>query len=184
MNVTVILADGCEEVEALTIIDVLRRAQVNVKGVSVSNSLTVKGSHGIDFNADAFFDENEQCDMIVLPGGMGGRNNILASVSVLDKCKKMADEDKYVCAICAAPTILGRSGILNGKKATCYPGLENELNGAVIQEGDVVVDGKIITSKGPATAMKFAVELVRAIKGDDVANSVASGLLLREPLTN
>ena len=68
MNVTVILADGCEEVEALTIIDVLRRAQVNVKGVSVSNSLTVKGSHGIDFNADAFFDENEQCDMIVLPG--------------------------------------------------------------------------------------------------------------------
>lgn len=180
--IVVFLADGCEEVEALTQIDVLRRGGIDVKGVSINNNKTIKGAHGIDFMADCtIFDiDFEKVDMVVLPGGLGGRDNLINSREVVTVCKKFNEEGKYVAAICASPSILGENGILEGIKTVCYPGFEGQCKGAYIQEGvNVVKDGNIITSRGPATAMEFAVELLRTVAGDEKADEVASGLLFK-----
>ncbi len=178
--VIVFLADGCEEIEALSVIDTLRRGNVEVKGASISDSLVVKGAHGIDFMADCFFrDINfDKVEMVVLPGGLGGRNNLMADKNVVTVCKKFNELGKYVTAICASPSVLGENGILNGRRATCYPGFEEQCKGAVMLGDRVVVDGNIITSKGPGTAFEFAVELLRALKGSEAADSVAEGLIL------
>ncbi len=178
--VIVFLANGCEEIEALSVIDTLRRGNVEVKGVSISDSLTVNGAHGIDFMADCLFqDVNfDKAEMVVLPGGLGGRNNLMADKNVVTVCKKFNELGKYVAAICASPSVLGENGILQGRKATCYPGFEEQCRGAEISDEKVVKDGNIITSKGPGTAFLFAVELLRALKGDEAADSVAQGLIL------
>lgn len=178
--VIVFLADGCEEIEALSVIDTLRRGNVEVKGVSISDSLVVKGAHGIDFMADCLFQEInfDRAEMVVLPGGLGGRNNLMADKNVVTVCKKFNELGKYVTAICASPSVLGENGILQGRKATCYPGFEEQCRGAEILGDRVVKDGNIITSKGPGTAFEFAVELLRALKGDEAAENVAQGLLL------
>lgn len=180
--VVVFLADGCEEVEALTQIDVLRRGGVDVKGVSINADKSIKGGHGIEFMADCtIFDiDFEKVDMIVLPGGLGGRDNLMKSREVTAVCKRFNEEGKYVTAICASPSVLGENGILQGRKAVCYPGFEGQCKGADIQsDANVVKDGNIITSKGPATAMEFALELLRAAAGDEKAEEVASGLLFK-----
>lgn len=178
--VIVFLANGCEEIEALSVIDTLRRGNVEVKGVSISDSLTVKGAHGIDFMADCLFQEVnfDKVEMVVLPGGLGGRDNLMADKNVVTVCKKFNELGKYVAAICASPSVLGENGILIGRKATCYPGFEEQCRGAEILDDKVVTDGNIITSKGPGTAFLFAVELLRTLNGNDTADSVARGLIL------
>lgn len=178
--VIVFLANGCEEIEALTQIDVLRRCGVEVKGVSITSEKVIKGSRNIDFLADTtIFDiDFEEVEMVILPGGLIGRDNLLKSKEVVAVCKKFNEIGKYVAAICASPSVLGESGILQGKKATCYPGFESQLKGADIIEGEnVVIDGNIITSRGPATAMEFALEIVKILKGEDVYKEVKAGLL-------
>ncbi len=179
--IVVFLADGCEEVEALTQIDVLRRAGIEAMGVSITADKVIKGAHGIDFMADCtLYDiDFENVEMVVLPGGLGGRDNLMNSREVVAVCKKFNELGKLVAAICASPSVLGENGILNGKKAACYPGFEKQCRGAEILNKNVVRDGNIITSRGPATAMEFAVELVRAIAGDDVAENTAKGLLFK-----
>lgn len=179
--VVVFLANGCEEIEALTQIDVLRRAGIDTKGVSISTDKVIKGAHGIDFIADCtIFDiDFDIVDMVVLPGGLGGRNNLMASKETVTVCKKFNELNKYVAAICASPSVLGENGILQGKKVVCYPGFEKQCLGAEILSDNVVKDGNIITSKGPATAMEFAVELVRTIAGDEAAENVSNGLLIK-----
>lgn len=178
-KVVVFLANGCEEIEALTPIDVLRRGGVEVIGVSISDSLTVKGAHGIDFMADEIFEniDFEDINMVVLPGGLGGRNNLMAHSGVVDICKSFNEKGKYVTSICASPSVLGENDILQGKKAICYPGFEKQLKGAEVTDENVVKDGNIITSKGPATAMEFALKLLEAIKDSKTAEEVAGGLL-------
>lgn len=178
-KVVVFLADGCEEVEALTPIDVLRRGGVNVVGVSISNGKMIKGSHGINFMADEVFENIDfnDVDMVVLPGGLGGRNNLMAHSGVVDVCKKFNDEGKFVTSICASPSVLGENGILNGKKAICYPGFESQLKGAIVTDEDVVEDGNIITSKGPGTALAFSLKLLKTIAGKEVSDKVAQGML-------
>ena len=175
----IFLADGCEEVEALTVIDVLRRGGVEAVGAAIGSSLAVNGSHGIAFKADCLLaDVNlSNTDMVVIPGGMVGKNNIAACEKAVEICKDMAQNGKYVCAICAGPTVLGKNDMLNSVKATCYPGLEKELKGAIITDENVVVDKNFITSKGPATAMEFSLYLLEALEGEKVANAVADGLL-------
>ena len=175
----IIVADGLEEVEALTVVDLLRRASIEIDMVSIMSGLDIRGAHGIDFKADKVLKEvalNSYAG-IILPGGMGGVNNIKKCTAVIEALKEAKASNRLVAAICAGPTVLGVNNMLENVKATCYPGLEGELLGAKVSEGKVAADKNIITSKGPGTAMEFAIELVRYIKGEEVAASLTAGLI-------
>jgi 4-methyl-5(b-hydroxyethyl)-thiazole monophosphate biosynthesis len=176
------LADGFEEIEALTVVDVLRRAGLPTETVSIMNRLSVTGAHGIQVIADLLFEDAvyADCELIVLPGGMPGATNLDEHDRLREKIQSFAIHGKKLAAICAAPLVLGHAGVLEGKEATCYPGFEDELTGAVLTETDVCVSGDITTSRGPGTAAAFALELVRQLKGDAVADSVASDMLFQK----
>ncbi len=178
-KVIVFLAEGFEEIEAISIIDVLRRAEVSVTTVSISKEKEVKGAHNVPVVADKLFDDVDfaSYDMIVLPGGMPGAKNLQEHEGV-KKQVEVFEKDKHVGAICAAPMVLGGMGLLKGRRATCYPGFEAELIGATITNEEVTVDGNIITGKGPAFAMKFALQLVETLAGKATRNEVSNGLLL------
>ena len=148
-KVSVILADGFEEIEALTVVDLLRRAQIYVGTVSITDDYTVHGAHGINVQAEDLFEEVAfvESDMIVLPGGMPGTSNLNAHEGVRRVVKEFNRDGKYIGAICAAPTILGNLGLLKGKRVSCYPSVEQEIQGAVMTRTDVTVDGNLITSR-------------------------------------
>ena len=173
------LATGFEEVEALTVIDLLRRAGIEVKSVSITGEKRVMGTHNIPVEADITFEEANyaECDMIVLPGGLPGADYLGEHEGLTAQIRDFAANDKYLAAICAAPQVFGAQGILEGKKATIYPSMEGCLIGAEPQDEIIVVDGKIITSMGPATAMPFALKLIEVLKGKEASDAVASGLL-------
>lgn len=173
------LADGFEEVEALTVVDVLRRAGVDAKTVSMSGDQLVRGTHGIEVKADLPFDEAnyEACEMIVLPGGLPGATNLRDHAGLTARIREFAKAGKNLAAICAAPMAFGACGILEGKEATIYPGMEAELAGAKATGENVTVCGNIITGKGPALAMEFALALVEQLKGAETRENVAEGLL-------
>lgn len=173
------LATGFEEIEALTIVDVLRRCGCDIQLVSVTGNGSVEGAHGITVESDVLFEDAdyENCNMIVLPGGMPGTVNLLAHKGLCDMIGRFAREERYLAAICAAPMVLGQLGVLKGKKATIYPGMESELKGAEALSDRVVRDGAVITSKGPGTAMEFALELGGILCGRDVAEETRQGLL-------
>lgn len=173
------LAEGFEEIEALTVVDLLRRAEISVKTVSMEKGLEVKGAHDILVKADIMFSDAdyEECEMIVLPGGMPGTSNLMKNEDLLNRIKEFNREGKNIAAICAAPMILGEIGILDGKKATIYPGMESHLKQGEYKDMPVVVDGNIITSKGPATAMTFALELVGILKDEAAKEETSKGLL-------
>lgn len=166
------LAKGFEEIEAITTVDMLRRAGVEVSTVAVDGEdLIAEGAHGIGIRADLPADEIsfENMDGIILPGGMPGTINLENSEVVMKALDYCVENDLYVFAICAAPQILGHKGILSGKKATCYPGFENELMGAVLSDLPAVCDGKVITAKGPGATVDFAAEIITKLKGAGVA---------------
>ena len=174
--VYVFLADGFEEVEALTPIDVLRRAGVEVRTIGVTGK-TVTGTHGVPMVADILPEETDlaAADMIFLPGGMPGTTNLYASDFVRDAVKQFTESGRYVTAICAAPSvILGGMGILNGKRATCYPGMESGMTGATPLERTCVVDGRIITACGVGGALDFGCALVSALCGEEKARRIAA----------
>ena len=173
------LADGFEEIEALTIVDVLRRAKIETETVSIMGTLPVTGAHDIRVIADIIFEDAvyDNCELIVLPGGMPGATNLDGHERLREKIQSFENQGKKIAAICAAPLVLGHAGVLKGKEATCYPSFEDELTGATISEEDVCVSGNIITSRGPGTAMAFALELVRQLKGDKVRDLVAKNML-------
>ena len=171
--VYVLLAEGFEEVEAFTPVDLLRRAGVETRLVGVT------GARGINVVTDLSMDEVDlaKADMLVLPGGMPGTTNLYADKRVTDAVRTMADAGKYVAAICAAPSnILGGMGLLEGKKATCYPGMEDGMKGSTPVKANAVTDGKIITGCGVGGALDFACELITALcgkaKADEIAESV------------
>ena len=178
-KVIVFLAEGFEEIEAISIIDVLRRAEVSVTTVSISKEKEVKGAHNVPVVADKLFDEVDfaSYDMIVLPGGMPGAKNLQEHEGVIKQIEAF-EKNKQIGAICAAPMILGGMGLLKGKRATCYPGFEAELIEANITNEAVTVDGNITTGKGPAFAMQFALQLVETLAGKGTRNEVSNGLLL------
>ena len=174
--VYVLLAEGFEEVEALTPLDLLRRAGVEAKLVGVTGAV-VHGSHGIGIETDLPMDEADwdKADMVVLPGGMPGTTNLYADARVTDAVRMCYDEGKYVAAICAAPSvILGGMGLLKGRKATCYPGMESGMAGAIPLERTCVVDGRIITACGVGGALDFGCALVSALCGEEKARKIAA----------
>ena len=176
--VYVFLAEGFEEIEALTVVDLGRRAGLDVQTVSITRDKTVTGARGIPVNTDTVLKkvEWERADMLVLPGGMPGTRNLEACDELMSHVDEMAHSGRRVSAICAAPTILGHRGILEGKRACCYPGLEGQLTGAAVCADSVSVDGNIITSRGVGTAIDFALaiitELISADKADEIAGAV------------
>lgn len=160
--IIVLLADGFEEIEALTPVDMMRRAGLDVKTVGISGK-TVVGSHGIAVVADATTDEIDlsKVDFAVFPGGMPGSLNLDASPYTDEVISAVLSNGGRLAAICAAPLVLGRRGLLNGKNATCFPGFEGELHGATIIDADFVTDGNITTGRGMEYSLPFAKELVR-----------------------
>ena len=165
--VDMFLAEGFEEIEALCPLDIMRRAGIEVRTVGVSGK-EITGAHKITVTADITLDEYEYSspDMIFLPGGMPGTLNLAASDKVIAAVKNAFAEEKYITAICAAPSILGDMGFLVGKEAICYPGFEDRLTGALISSKKVVRDGNIITAKGMGAALELGLEIVRIFKGD------------------
>jgi 4-methyl-5(b-hydroxyethyl)-thiazole monophosphate biosynthesis len=165
------LADGFEEIEALAVIDVLRRADIAAKTVSVTGARNVTGAHDIVVVADLLFEEADyaSCEMIVLPGGMPGTTNLSRHEGLVKQIGAFAQNGKWIAAICAAPSILGKMSLLKGKRATSFPGYENDMIGAAYTEERVVLDGKFITSRGAGTAMEFALKLVELLKDEHTA---------------
>ncbi len=179
-TVALFLANGFEEIEALGTVDILRRANINVITTSITDSTEVVGAHNISIVADKVFSELDfsTVDVIVLPGGMPGAKHLNEHDKLKAKIKEFAEKGNIVGAICAAPMVLGGLGLLDGKRATCYPSFEKYLIGANTTGEKVVVDQNIITGKGPAFVFDFALQLVETILGETVKNEVRAGLLL------
>lgn len=181
-NSFVFLAEGFEEVEALTIVDILRRAEIPVKTVSITSSLQVRGAHGITVSADLLFDNTlfDDAPWLILPGGMPGAVNLYEFAPLHGLLRRQLDSKSgQIAAICAAPAVvLGKLGLLEGEKATCYPGFEEGLLNARAVDAPVVVSGKFVTGNGPANAMLWALTVVKQSLGTQKALEVGSGLLL------
>lgn len=183
-NSTVLLAvaDGTEEIELITLADVLRRADIDVTIVSVMTQRQITGAHNIQLRADALMADviEQEFDAIVLPGGMPGAKNLSDCTALISMLKEQHSRGELVAAICASPAVvLARHGLLEGRRAVAYPGFEDGLveAGATLVVENVVHDGNIITSRGPATAMEFALYLVQVLVGDVKAAEVKAGLL-------
>jgi 4-methyl-5(b-hydroxyethyl)-thiazole monophosphate biosynthesis len=179
-SILIHLATGFEETEAVTIIDVLRRANLNVTTVSITGSLKVTGAHNIAIEADQLYDEADypHASMIVLPGGMPGTTNLLNHSGLTGQLKLFNGENRYIAAICAAPMILGSLGFLEGKNAVCYPGFESKLTGATVLFSPFAVDGNLITGRGVGTALDFSLEIVRILKGEKLASDLRTALVI------
>ena len=175
--VYVFLADGFEEIEAIAPIDIMRRANIEVKTVGVTGK-TVTGAHGIEITSDLSLGDVSLCDanLLFLPGGMPGTTNLLENNTLKDLILSANEKGIYISAICAAPMILGSLGLLNGKKATCFPGFEEYLNGAALSSKKVVFDGNTITSKGAGTAHLLGFKFVEILKSKDLADELFSAM--------
>lgn len=177
----IFMADGCEEIEGLAVVDVVRRAKMDITTISVNKTNTVTGSHNIIFQTDTVFEDVnfDELDGIILPGGMPGTLNLGAHEGVVSLVKKFAADGKLVCAICAAPSVLGAAGILEGKKATCHPGFEEKLTGATTLLDNVVTDGNVITSRGMGTAIDFGLAIVSYFKDQSMVDDVKLHLVYK-----
>jgi len=176
--VYILLGDGFEETEAIVPADLLRRAGVEVRLVGI-NGLSATGSHAITVQADMTLDQADpdQVELLFLPGGMGGVSAIQESPAALALVRAVYDKGKYVTAICAAPTILGKLGLLQGRKAVCYPGMEVLLAGAQVCRGKpYVVDGTIVTGEAAGSALPFGLKLVELLRGREAALQVAQAV--------
>lgn len=164
-------AEGFEEVEAIAALDVIRRAEIEIESVGIG-SKQITGSHGITVICDKSEDDislSDKLDGVILPGGMPGTTNLQNNKTVnmfIDYC---TENNLYLCAICAAPMILGQKGLLNKKNATCFPGFENFLSGAILSDEYVCTDGKIITARGMGSAVNFGLAIAAAVKGEKVS---------------
>lgn len=179
--VYLLLGDGFEEMEAMAPCDILRRGGVEVQTLSVSGQ-PVMGAHGVPVMADRMVADADPdaAEMVILPGGWGGVQSIESCAAAMELIRQVWEAGKYVAAICAGPTALSKLGIPDGKKATCYPGLEDLMGAALMQRGAAVVqDGRLITGEAPGAAVAFAVKLLEVLKGDETAKKVTEGLVLR-----
>lgn len=178
----VFLADGFEEIEAISVIDILRRAGMDVKTVSITASLQVKGAHGIMVVADVLYDSTlfTDAEWLIFPGGLPGATNLYEFAPLQGLIQNQAASEKgRMAAICAAPgEVLGQLGVLKGEKFTCYPSFEGKVEGGIHQPDKVVVSGKYVTANGPSSATLWALEIVKESLGEAVATEVASGMLL------
>ena len=178
-KIAVHLAEGFEEIEAVSIIDVLRRAEINVIVVSISDIMQVTGSHGIKIIADRLFNsvDYELIDMIILPGGMPGSAHLNEHLGLREQILNFNENNKLLGAICAAPLVFGNLKILKNKNATCYPGFENQLHGAIVTHENLEVADNIITAKGAGVAIDFALKIVEILKGKILAEKLAEKMI-------
>lgn len=173
------LATGFEEIEALTVVDVMRRAGMDVKTISITGNLTVRGAHGIPVEADALYEKTDFItpEWLILPGGMPGATN-LSEYAPLNSMLKVQAQAGKIAAICAAPAVvLGPLGILEGKEATCYTGFEKGMTGAIQRDAPVIALDRLITANGPSAAQRFALAIVANSMGESVAQEVGSAML-------
>lgn len=178
-RIAIFFANGYEEIEALTVVDLCRRAGITVDMVSVTGDATVTGSHGISVAMDQIFEDTDSSvyDMLVLPGGMPGTRNLEAHCGLMAWIDAFYQDGKYIAAICAAPTVFGHRGILKGKNACCYPGMEVELTGAKVGYEAVITDGNVVTSRGMGCAIPFALEIVRLLCGEEKAQNLSKAIV-------
>ncbi|MBQ9493707.1 MAG: DJ-1/PfpI family protein [Oscillibacter sp.] len=178
-TLAICMADGCEEIEGLTAVDLLRRAGIPVEMVSIGTDRRVTGSHGITFEADTTAQDADWNAYagIILPGGMPGTLNLKKNAYVRKAVEAYDREKKLVAAICAAPTVLADCGALNGRAATCYPGMEDQLTGADFRTDPVVLDGHILTSRGLGTAISFALAIVAYCKDRTAADQLSEKIV-------
>ena len=178
----VFFADGFEEIEALSVVDVLRRAGMSVVTVSINFNAQAVGAHGVPVVTDAVIADipaDVDAEWLVLPGGMPGASNLAACAPLVSLLRSQYEAGRGVAAICASPSVVfGPLGFVNGRKAVCYPGMEDGLAGADVQSSQVAVDGNVITGNGPAAASRFALAIVEQTVGADAADQVAQGMLL------
>lgn len=175
------LATGFEEVEALTVVDILRRGNVDCKTVSITGDYDVTSSHAVTIRADLVFDEQDlsDADMLIMPGGVPGTPNLKAHKGLEKLILQYKEKRKYLAAVCAAPGIYGEMGLLEGKNATCYPGMEEALQGANYLTNRVVCDGQFITSRGMGTCIDFGLTLLEKLTDKDTADEVAHKIVYR-----
>ena len=179
--VYMLLGTGFEETEAIAPLDLLRRAGVEVRTLGI-NGKTVYGSHGIGVEADLELAENMDlgnAEMIILPGGLGGVASIRASKTAMDLIRKFHEQGLYTAAICAGPTILADLGITDGKRATCYPGCEEQMGSAIMADAAAVTDGTVITGTSAGCAIPFGLELIRALKDEQTARKIEKQIVIR-----
>lgn len=178
-KVCVFLADGFEEIEGLTVVDILRRADIETETVSVMGRKEIQGAHGIKVEADSIFEQTEahKADMVVLPGGMPGTLNLKAHGGLIELLKSFDREKKYIAAICAAPSILAELGILKGRKACSYPSFEDKLEGADVVREPAVTDGHVTTGRGMGAAIPFALRLTALLAGREKAEEVKESIV-------
>ncbi|NQU51275.1 MAG: DJ-1/PfpI family protein [Bacteroidetes bacterium] len=181
IKIAVQLAKGFEEIEAVSIIDILRRAEISVTVVSVTGELEVTGSHNITISADQLFEEVNfaEYDMIVLPGGIPGALNLKKHIGLQNQILDFHKNGKFLGAICAAPLVFGNLGILKNRSATCYPGFEDQLLGAEVTTNNVELSDKIVTGKGAGVAMEFALKIVEMFKGKVLADELAKKMIVK-----
>lgn len=174
------LANGFEEIEALATLDILRRLGLEVETVSITGTRLIRGAHGIPVMVDTLYRKGTltSSDGFILPGGMPGAKNLMASESLKRAIQAHHREGKLIAAICAAPIVLANAGILEGRKVTCYPGFEEQLTGAVVKNDMVVVDGNLITGKGPGAAMPFAFAIANKFLRKQKIDKVKFDMLL------
>ncbi len=182
MKTAIFLTSGFEEIEALTVVDILRRAKISCDMISVDDDMEVTGAHGIEVKADSLISQIdfEEYECMILPGGSPGWQNLEKSQYLMKRLEEFIQKGKLVCAICGAPTILGRKGYLNDKTAVCYPSLESELKGAYVPDEEVVRDGNIITSRGVGTAIAFSAEIIRAVLDDETAEEILKAIVYKQ----
>lgn len=181
-KVIVFLADGFEEVEGLTVVDLLRRAGAEVQMVSIMGKLSITGARGIHVEADELFEKAvyEDTDLLVLPGGMPGTLHLKEHQGIVQLLRKFDGEEKRIAAICAAPTVFGSLGILKDREACCYPGMEDQLECKEVKYTAFVTDRHITTSRGVGTAIPFALELIRLLFSGEKAKEIADSIVYKE----
>ena len=173
------MAEGFEDVEALAPVDILRRGGQEIVMVSITGSEYVTSAHGVTLKTDALFDDVDlaDADLLMLPGGMPGAKNLDEHEGVRAALVRHAEQQKLIGAICAAPMVLGHLGLLRGKRATCYPGFETELEGATYTAEPCTADGNIITGKGPGASFAYAYRLLEEFKGAGVVEELKKGMM-------
>lgn len=180
-RVAVFFAEGFEEIEALTVVDICRRGGLTADMISVTGSVEVTSSHGVTIKADKTFEQADcnDYDMLVLPGGMPGTKNLEAHEGLMGQIDTFYEKGKYIAAICAAPSIFGHRGILKGRNACSYPGFESHLEGASVTAGPVEISDHVITSRGMGTAIEFGLAILSIFCGQEKAEELAKGIVYR-----
>lgn len=179
MKAVIAIANGCEEMEAVIVADVLRRAGVDVVLASIEETLNISASRGVKLIADALWDHVQMdADILILPGGMDGMKALRGDPRIIEQVKTRYRDGQWIGAICAAPLVLQTAGVLEGLSFTAHPGVKEQFTTGVYNECPVVIDGNVITSQGPGTAMAFALTIIEQLADKEKADAVSAGLML------